>query len=91
LKFGDSLDKIEFKPWKEIDPVVWNYGKNPIGQLWGTCRSPFSSTGYHITNCRGEGFKVHGGTKDVEIAKLIDALNKRDVEIAKLKKNITLR
>ena len=72
--------KIEFKKFEEIrKDYTYRFNSNrPIGQEWqwhdGFC-----------TNGMGEGFKIHKGTDLNAINDLIDALNKRDVEIANLK------
>ena len=72
--------EIEFKPFKEIrNELGWEFRQHPpIGQQWGY------DNGF-CTNGRGEGFRLHQGTKWEEIYKLVDTLNKRDVEIANLK------
>jgi len=84
------MNKIEFIHWKDADKSLWQYGTNhPIGQEWGASQSMFGrGTGYFITNGRGESMSIHGGTKFEEICNVIDALNKRDVEIAELKNSI---
>ena len=77
--------KIEFKSWKDAKWIDWEYGRSqdfPIGQKWGC------SDAYFVTNRKGEGFKIHGGTSIDEIVKMIDALNKRDAEIANLKQKL---
>ena len=77
------MEKIEFKSWKDMGSLKWegSPSKLPIGQQWG-----YDSRLGLVTNCRGEGFTIHRGTRYCEIIKLIDAFNKRDVTIAELRK-----
>jgi len=77
------MEKIEFKSWKDTDDFKWEYSpsKLPIGQQWG-----YDSRLGLVTNCRGEGFTIHRGTKYNNIIALVDILNKRDVTIAELRK-----
>ncbi len=71
----------KFIPYKELNKNGnWQFKNHSIaGQEWG-----YYWNTKLITNGKGEGFTIHGGTKLPEIYKLIDALNKRDAEIDKL-------
>lgn len=71
--------KIEFKKFEEITKVDgWRFRRSPpIGQQW------YYDDGF-CTNSRGEGFRIHKGTRREDINRLIDALNQRDANIATL-------
>ena len=72
--------KPEFKLFEEImRESAWKYANDrPIGQQW-----QFKNT--FFTNKRGEGFTIHGGTKFEVRTHIVNLLNKREYEIAKLK------
>lgn len=80
--------KAKFIPWKELNKDGQHQYKRdlPLGQQWGvTLRHGYGTSrigGYYVTNRRGEGFVLHGSTKDKSLCALIDALNKRDFQIA---------
>jgi len=78
--------EIKFRAWKDTcsdDGIFrWMYSSDdeiPIGQEWGIDKDLS-----FVTNHRGEGFKIHKGMKFDEQCKMVDALNKRDVEIETL-------
>jgi len=80
----DRKDKeIKFRAWKDTRKddsyLTWKHScaKMPVGQEWGI------NEGF-VTNHRGEGFTIHKGMKFDEQCQMVDALNKRDVEIETL-------
>ena len=73
--------KSAYKSFREIlRETAWEYVRDrPIGQQWGFKDNFF-------TNGRGEGFKIHGGTKFEDKIKIVNLLNKKEYELQKQKK-----